>query len=172
MSTMPLVERVVQNFAGCAWARLDGTSKIDYLADPRRRECVRDLCSQLADCQSPVGRCWPIRTVCQTWARSSANAEIECCPARRRWACSCLRQHDPRKELRWLPIQSIQAREVLDSRGDPTVEVEIRTDEGDWGMAIAPSGASTGSAEAHELRDGDPTRYDGRGVLVGRRACE
>jgi enolase len=62
-------------------------------------------------------------------------------------------------------IESIQAREVLDSRGDPTVEVEIRTDQGGWGMAIAPSGASTGSAEALELRDGDPSRYDGRGVL-------
>ncbi len=63
-------------------------------------------------------------------------------------------------------IESIQAREVLDSRGDPTVEVEIRTDGGAVGVAIAPSGASTGSAEALELRDGDPSRYDGRGVLT------
>jgi enolase len=62
-------------------------------------------------------------------------------------------------------IRSIHAREVLDSRGNPTVEAEIRCAGGTIASAIAPSGASTGSAEAHELRDGDPTRYDGRGVL-------
>ncbi len=61
-------------------------------------------------------------------------------------------------------ITHITAREVLDSRGNPTVEAEVRTQGGAWGRAIAPSGASTGTAEAHELRDGDPARYDGRGV--------
>ena len=62
-------------------------------------------------------------------------------------------------------IQQVIAREVLDSRGKPTVEVEIRSQGGGWGRAIVPSGASTGSAEAHELRDGDPNRYAGQGVL-------
>jgi enolase len=62
-------------------------------------------------------------------------------------------------------ISDIRTREVLDSRGDPTVEVEIRCDQGSWGRAIVPAGASTGSAEAHELRDDDPQRYGGRGVL-------
>lgn len=62
-------------------------------------------------------------------------------------------------------IVRIHAREVLDSRGQPTVEAEIYCDDGAWGRAIVPSGASTGKAEACELRDGDPTRYDGRGVL-------
>jgi enolase len=61
-------------------------------------------------------------------------------------------------------IANVHAREVLDSRGNPTVEVELRCDDGSLGRAIVPSGASTGRAEACELRDGDPDRYDGRGV--------
>ncbi|MEX2119509.1 MAG: phosphopyruvate hydratase [Pirellulales bacterium] len=63
-------------------------------------------------------------------------------------------------------ISRIHAREVLDSRGDPTVEVEIHCSSGAMGRAIVPAGASTGRAEARELRDGDPARYDGRGVLA------
>ncbi len=62
-------------------------------------------------------------------------------------------------------IAKINAREVLDSRGNPTVEVDVFCSDGARGRAIVPSGASTGTAEAHELRDGDPLRYDGRGVL-------
>ncbi len=62
-------------------------------------------------------------------------------------------------------IRSVRAREVLDSRGDPTVEVEMRLDDRSTGMAIVPAGASTGKAEAFELRDGDMSRYGGRGVL-------
>jgi enolase len=61
-------------------------------------------------------------------------------------------------------ISQVRAREVLDSRGAPTVEVDVLCADGSRGRAIAPSGASTGSAEAHELRDGDASRYDGRGV--------
>ncbi len=56
-------------------------------------------------------------------------------------------------------ITSIHAREVLDSRGNPTVEAEITLTDGSFGTAIVPSGASTGSHEALELRDGDATRY-------------
>ncbi len=62
-------------------------------------------------------------------------------------------------------IIDVHAREVLDSRGNPTVEVEVYTDCGDVGRAIVPSGASTGEREALELRDGDKTRYLGKGVL-------
>ena len=62
-------------------------------------------------------------------------------------------------------ISSIFAREVLDSRGNPTVEVEVLTDSGAFGRAIVPSGASTGEHEAIELRDGDKARYLGKGVL-------
>ena len=61
-------------------------------------------------------------------------------------------------------IVKILAREVLDSRGNPTVEAEVHVAGGAWGRAIVPSGASTGSAEAYELRDSDAGRYDGRGV--------
>ena len=61
-------------------------------------------------------------------------------------------------------IISVHAREVLDSRGNPTVEVEIGCDDGSHGRAMVPSGASTGRAEACELRDGEADRYDGRGV--------
>ena len=62
-------------------------------------------------------------------------------------------------------ITHLQAREVLDSRGNPTVEVEVFTDSGAFGRAIVPSGASTGEYEAVELRDGDKERYLGKGVL-------
>ncbi|MGD9910656.1 MAG: phosphopyruvate hydratase [Candidatus Izemoplasmatales bacterium] len=61
-------------------------------------------------------------------------------------------------------ITSIYAREVLDSRGNPTVEVEVYTESGAFGRAIVPSGASTGEREAIELRDGDKSRYLGKGV--------
>lgn len=61
-------------------------------------------------------------------------------------------------------ITDIYAREVLDSRGNPTVEVEVYTESGAFGRAIVPSGASTGEHEAVELRDGDKTRYLGKGV--------
>src|SRR5437762_2585730 len=61
-------------------------------------------------------------------------------------------------------IARIHAREVLDSRGRPTVEVEVSCRDGAWGRAIVPSGASTGKHEALELRDGDATRYGGKGV--------
>ncbi len=62
-------------------------------------------------------------------------------------------------------ISNIKARQVLDSRGNPTVEAEVYLDNGIFGRAIIPSGASTGAGEALELRDGDPDRYDGKGVL-------
>ncbi|MBK9122577.1 MAG: phosphopyruvate hydratase [Chloroflexi bacterium] len=62
-------------------------------------------------------------------------------------------------------IQHIHGREVLDSRGNPTVEVDVRLTDGTLGRAIVPSGASTGEHEALELRDGDSKRYGGKGVL-------
>src|SRR5690606_243613 len=57
-------------------------------------------------------------------------------------------------------ITAVRAWEVLDSRGTPTVEARVTCSDGAAGRAIVPSGASTGRAEAHELRDGDPQRYD------------
>src|SRR5688500_11861263 len=60
--------------------------------------------------------------------------------------------------------EAIVAREILDSRGNPTVEVEIGRDDGTVARAAVPSGASTGAFEAIELRDGDPKRYGGKGV--------
>ena len=63
-------------------------------------------------------------------------------------------------------IVDIYAREVIDSRGNPTVEVEVTTESGAFGRAIVPSGASTGEREALELRDGDKKRYGGKGVLT------
>ena len=62
-------------------------------------------------------------------------------------------------------IESVRAIEVLDSRGNPTVEVEVTTEDGYFGRALVPSGASTGAYEAVELRDGDKSRYLGKGVL-------
>ena len=65
----------------------------------------------------------------------------------------------------YLEIVDVQAREILDSRGNPTVEVEVTLDDGTVGRACVPSGASTGIHEACELRDGDKGRYLGKGVL-------
>src|ERR1700688_5071027 len=62
-------------------------------------------------------------------------------------------------------ISSIKAREILDSRGNPTIEVDVRLTGGALGRAAVPSGASTGVHEALELRDGDSKRYGGKGVL-------
>ena len=64
-----------------------------------------------------------------------------------------------------MTIRSIQGREILDSRGNPTVEVDVTLDSGATGRAAVPSGASTGTREALELRDGDKKRYLGKGVL-------
>ena len=61
-------------------------------------------------------------------------------------------------------IASVYAREVLDSRANPTVEVEVTLEDGSFGRAIVPSGASTGEFEAVELRDDDAKRYQGKGV--------
>ena len=62
-------------------------------------------------------------------------------------------------------IEKVIAREIVDSRGNPTVEAEVTTESGAWGRAIVPSGASTGEREALELRDGDTSRFGGKGVL-------
>ena len=62
-------------------------------------------------------------------------------------------------------VSKVSARQILDSRGNPTVEVEVTLDDGTSGIAAVPSGASTGEYEAVELRDGDPTKYQGKGVL-------
>ena len=62
-------------------------------------------------------------------------------------------------------IAYIDAREILDSRGNPTIEVDVVLDDGSVGRAAVPSGASTGAHEAVELRDGDPKRFGGKGVL-------
>lgn len=66
--------------------------------------------------------------------------------------------------MSYTTIDEVYARQILDSRGNPTVEVEVILDSGDVGRAAVPSGASTGAHEALELRDGDPSRYNGKGV--------
>ena len=62
-------------------------------------------------------------------------------------------------------IESIYARQILDSRGNPTIEVDVITESGAFGRAAVPSGASTGMHEAVELRDGDKKEYSGKAVL-------
>ncbi len=69
------------------------------------------------------------------------------------------------QELRMSAIEAVGAREILDSRGNPTVEVEVLLEDGTVSRAAVPSGASTGAFEAYELRDGDAKRYLGKGVL-------
>ena len=69
-------------------------------------------------------------------------------------------------------IADITAREILDSRGNPTIEVDVLLESGAFGRAAVPSGASTGAHEAVELRDGDKSRYGGKGVLQAIAAVE
>ena len=64
-----------------------------------------------------------------------------------------------------LEIEEVKALEVIDSRGNPTVQVEVMLEDGSYGVAMVPSGASTGAFEAVELRDGDASRHLGKGVL-------
>ena len=71
-----------------------------------------------------------------------------------------------------MEISKIFAREILDSRGNPTVEVDVVTRSGAVGRAAVPSGASTGANEALELRDGDKERYNGKGVLKALEAVK
>ena len=77
--------------------------------------------------------------------------------------CNPLRQRSDTYTM--TTITHIHAREILDSRGNPTLEAEVALSDGSLGRAAVPSGASTGSKEAVELRDGDKTRYLGKGVL-------
>src|SRR5262249_10450801 len=69
------------------------------------------------------------------------------------------------REKRMSRITDVRGREIIDSRGNPTVEADVILDSGALGRAAVPSGASTGTREAVELRDGDPKRYGGKGVL-------
>src|SRR5512136_1988141 len=73
----------------------------------------------------------------------------------------------PSREMKTMSlIEQIQASQILDSRGNPTIEVDVITEDGCAGRAAVPSGASTGEHEALELRDGDKSRYLGKGVLT------
>src|SRR5215469_1390296 len=79
-------------------------------------------------------------------------------------ARSCRSPHDPTAGVAMTAIVDIIGREILDSRGNPTVEVDVVLEDGSMGRAAVPSGASTGAHEAVELRDGDKKRYLGKGV--------
>ena len=81
------------------------------------------------------------------------------------WALSGSNYEDKGNKKHMVRIRSLHAREILDSRGDPTIEVVARLDDDSTGAAAIPSGASTGTYEALELRDGDALRYRGKGVL-------
>jgi enolase len=82
-----------------------------------------------------------------------------------------LEQDDPGDEA-MAAIQEVRGREILDTRGNPTVEVDVRLAGGAFGRAAVPSGASTGAHEAVELRDGDKARFAGKGVLKAVRAVD
>src|SRR5262245_16798925 len=95
---------------------------------------------------------WPTPT---PPSRPSASARCPCTP----WEPSSSSERPDVSEIR-----TVNAREILDSRGNPTVEVEVWLDSGAFGRAMVPSGASTGTREAVELRDDDDARYGGKGV--------
>jgi enolase len=82
-----------------------------------------------------------------------------------KWEKDILEQREAEMQKLDFTIKDIRARQILDSRGNPTVEADVVLASGHAGRAAVPSGASTGSGEALELRDNDPTRYGGKGVL-------
>src|SRR5579884_3053768 len=88
----------------------------------------------------------------------------EGCTLRPKLRCAKPLAFDPQRGV-MTEIVDITGREILDSRGNPTVEVEVTLEDGAFGRAAVPSGASTGAHEAVELRDGDKSRYGGKGVL-------
>src|SRR4051794_33228804 len=90
-------------------------------------------------------------------------------PARREPTASVLLRLHHHAPMSCPKIHSVKAREILDSRGNPTVEVEVHLENGKYGRAAVPSGASTGAHEAVELRDGDKKRYGGKGTLTAVR---
>src|SRR6187399_2779007 len=103
------------------------------------------------------------------WSRTAGS---------RNTCCKGCNQKQPKKtETTMSAIVDVIAREILDSRGNPTVEADVLLESGVMGRAAAPSGASTGSREAIELRDGDASRYGGKGVTkavenVNTEICE
>src|SRR3989344_5112629 len=120
------------------------------------RACARFLCVS--------GRRRHVSSVDETaeagsWKFSSDGEKI--IPDRLRLAQHLL----PKRYNPIVKIKAVHAREILDSRGNPTVETDVLLADGSMGRAAVPSGASTGSHEAHELRDGDTRRYGGKGVL-------
>src|SRR3712207_797206 len=112
---------------------------------------------------TPLGRCFAARTA----SRASRSAE------RRRKLRRPRRADKPRltpahivqnEAVTMTAILAVHARQILDSRGNPTVEVDVHLEDGSMGRAAVPSGASTGAHEAVERRDGDKGRYAGKGV--------
>src|SRR6266850_2354943 len=95
-------------------------------------------------------------------SRSSVRSAKTRCASRRRRIGAAERELILRDTF--VKITSVRAREILDSRGNPTVEVDVALEGGAFGRAAVPSGASTGAREALELRDGDASRYNGKGV--------
>src|SRR5688572_21893015 len=115
-------------------------------------------------------------------SRRKASRVSRSSTARRPWhPCPCVLSPNPRRpkldsgsppptphpdqRKTMSAIEAVGAREILDSRGNPTIEVEVLLDDGTVARAAVPSGASTGAFEAYELRDGDKDRYLGKGVL-------
>src|SRR5216117_3504935 len=98
--------------------------------------------------------------------RSSGPSAKRRCASRPTPTGAALPRPSSKSEVRRnMQITKVHGREVLDSRGNPTVEADVELSSGVMGRASVPSGASTGEREALELRDGDPRRYGGKGVL-------
>src|SRR3954454_7283282 len=98
-------------------------------------------------------------------SRSLARRTVSVNKPRRRGGAAAPALQCQRGTARMTAIADIVARQIFDSRGNPTVEVDVVLEDGSMGRAAVPSGASTGAHEAVELRDGDTSRYLGKGVL-------
>src|SRR5581483_289334 len=103
------------------------------------------------------------RLISRAAASPRPGAWPKCCAA----GTSCMRRRHRSHRCTWedtmAAIETVTAREILDSRGNPTLEVEVTLEDGAFGRAAVPSGASTGVHEAVELRDGEKSRFGGKG---------
>jgi enolase len=163
------VRRCVRHLAGCLWSRIDGKSPVDYLVRLGDLDAVRRLAAGLFATSATLESDSLFTTILSLWDQTAADAfrvrNTATAPGTSRMSRSSTSRSST-------AIQSISALQVLDSRGKPTVEVTVALADGVTGTAIVPSGASTGRFEAHELRDGDSSAYNGQGVLQACRNVE
>lgn len=146
-------------------ARIDGKSPVEYITNPELRERIRGFARHLI--VEPPPRISDVFEYVQFWQNeilSPGLVRMVTVLQQNRLELKQMTNQTTEMPGASVTIRDLRAFEILDSRGDPTVMVEAELSDGTIASAKVPSGASTGTHEARELRDGDPLRYGGKGV--------